>query len=181
MPPSGNGRMSLPSFLDTGMRFSSILARSIGAVVLVVAADRLSAQTAPAQLMGKWVMDTTNGADDQGLPKSETLVFSRTASGFRITSTTDEGQGASTSGFDCAPAGATTDLGGGQSMRCTIQITGDSVGYALDLLKGGKTIPTERGRLVVASTGHSLRDQYDALQAPKPPTHHRHIYSLSAP
>ena len=60
------------------------LARRVAITLAVVAtAGPLSAQTtAPAKLMGSWVMDTTNGSDDHGLPKSESLVFSPQPNGF---------------------------------------------------------------------------------------------------
>jgi len=160
------------------MHFRCLALRGIGTLALMVMANPLSAQSAPPpKLMGTWVMDTTNGPDDHGLPKSETLVFAPAPNGFRLTATTDDGQGPGTSTFTCATGGATTDAGGGQSLHCTLRITADSVLYALDLLKGGKTIPTERGRLIVAASGTMLRDQFDALSESGAPTHHRHIYA----
>jgi len=155
------------------------LALSIAAVVsLAASAGRAAAQSNPyAKLIGKWVMDTTNGPDDKGLPKSETLVFSRISGGIRITATEDDGQGPSTSGFNCLapPSGGLNDQGKGQSIRCTVRPTADSVMYALDAIDSAKkTTPIERGRLVVQSNG-LLRDQYDAM-TDTPPTHHRHIY-----
>jgi hypothetical protein len=148
----------------------------LAALVSVVAgASHLTAQSNPyAKLIGTWVMDSTNGADDKGLPKTEQLVFTRAGAGIRITATSDQGKGPSTSGFNCLAGGAMTDLGKSQSMRCTIQTTPDSVMYALDLVDGAKTSPVERGRLVVLPSG-LLRDQYDAVSS-TPPTHHRHIY-----
>jgi hypothetical protein len=151
------------------------LTLALAALVSFFAASRLTAQSDPyAKLIGTWVMDSTNGADDRGLPKSEQLVFSRVGAGLRITATTDQGKGPSTSGFNCLAGGAMTDLGKGQSMRCTIKTSPDSVMYALDMIANGKTSPVERGRLVVLPSG-LLRDQYDGVSS-TPPTHHRHIY-----
>ena len=159
------------------MHFRCLALRGFAALVLVVGGP-LSAQSAPlAKLMGTWVMDTTNGPDDHGLPKSETLVFAPTANGFRLTATTDDGQGPGTSTFACTTDGATTDVGGGRSMHCAVRLMSDSVLYALDAVKDGKTTPVERGRLIAAPSGHVLRDQYDALSEPNGPTHHRHIYA----
>jgi hypothetical protein len=129
------------------------------------------------KLIGTWVMDTTNGPDDNGLPKSEKLVLSRKAAGLRITASEDDGQGASTSAFNCqgSPAGGITDLGKGQSMKCTVHPIADSVMYALDVINGTKKAsPVERGWLVVQSNG-LLRDEYDAFGG-SASTHHRHIY-----
>ena len=150
---------------------------AVAVASLAAAAPRPTAQSDPfAKLIGTWVMDSTNGPDDKGLPKSEKLVFSRVGAALRITATEDNGQGPSTSGFNCLPApGSSTDLGKGQSMRCTIRTTPDSVMYALDLVDSAKkTSPVERGRLVVLKSG-LLRDQYDAVSE-SPATHHRHIY-----
>lgn len=144
-------------------------------VSVAAAGSRLTAQSDPyAKLIGTWVMDSTNGADDRGLPKSEQLVFSRVGTGLRISATSDVGKGPSTSGFNCSAGGTTADLGEGRSMRCTIHASPDSVMYALDMIANGKTSPVERGRLVVLPSG-LLRDQYDGVSS-TPPTHHRHIY-----
>jgi hypothetical protein len=130
----------------------------------------------PPKLMGTWVMDSTNGPGDRGLPKSETLVFAAETSGFRLTATTDEGKGPSTSTFDCTTSGATTALNESQVMLCTIHVTGDSVLYTLDVLEKGQSVSAERGRLVIAPSGRTLRDQYDATTGSHAPVHHRHIY-----
>ena len=129
------------------------------------------------KLIGTWVMDSTNGPDDNGLPKSEILVFARAAAGLRITATEDDGQGAGTSAFDCATGRGQTTSASGTSTQCTLRPMGDSVLYALDIRHGDSTIATERGRLVVLAAGHVLRDQYDATEGSRPATHHRHIYS----
>jgi hypothetical protein len=143
----------------------------------VATAGHLSAQaSAPAKLMGKWVMDTTNGSDDHGLPKSETLVFSPQTGGFHLVATEDDGQGPGTSTFDCAPSGASTTLSPTQVALCTIHVTGDSVLYTVDVLNNGQTVATERGRLVVSPSGQMLRDQYDATAGSAKATHHRHMY-----
>ena len=149
------------------------------AIVLAFAATAgaLLAQTSgQAKLMGTWVMDTTNGSDDHGLPKSETLVFSPQANGFHLVSTEDDGQGPGTSNFDCAPGGASTTLSPTQVLLCTIHLMPDSVLYTVDVLDSGKTVSTERGRLVLSASGQMLRDQYDATTGAKKATHHRHIY-----
>ncbi len=157
---------------------SRMLGLCIAALVsLAAAGSRPATQSDPyAKLIGTWVMDTTNGTDDKGLPKSETLVFSHVGAGLRISATTDEGKGASTSAFDClpAPGAGKTDLGDGKSMRCTIQTTPDSVAYSLNMIDNGKITPTEKGRIVVQPNG-LLRDQYAALSG-WTPTLHRHIY-----
>jgi hypothetical protein len=144
-------------------------------VSVAAVGSRLTAQSDPyAKLIGTWVMDSTNGADDHGLPKSEQLVFSRSGAALRISATTYAGQGPSTSGFNCLPAPGASNGMEGQLMRCTIRATPDSVVYALDAVDGAKTSPVERGRLVVLPSG-LLRDQYDGVSS-TPPTHHRHIY-----
>jgi hypothetical protein len=154
------------------------LARRVAITLAVVAtAGPLSAQTsAPAKLMGSWVMDTTNGSDDHGLPKSESLVFSLQPNGFHLVATEDDGKGPGTSTFDCAPGGASTTLSPTQVMLCTIHLTADSVLYTLDVLNNGQTVSTERGRLVVSQSGQMLRDQYDATSGSARATHHRHVY-----
>ena len=159
----------------------------VPALVLVSAGAGGSspAQSNPySKLIGTWVMDSTNGVDDKGLPKSEKLVFSRAGSALRITATEDDGAGPSTSTFNCpaAPAADTTRMGPSMDAVCTIRPTADSVMYSIDMIDKSKSdvvqhwkaIPTERGRLVVQSNG-LLRDQYDAM-TDTPPTHHRHIY-----
>jgi hypothetical protein len=149
------------------------------ALMLTAPFGLLSAQSDyTAKLMGTWVMDSTNGPGDHGLPKSETLVFSRGASGFTITSTSDEGKAPSTGSFDCMTAGAGTATAGssGTSVRCTIRVTSDSVIYAIDAIKDGKVTPVERGRLVVSSTGRDLRDEYNTNGGTSSASHHRHIY-----
>jgi hypothetical protein len=145
-------------------------------VVVAISPARALAQTDYSRLKGTWVMDTTNGPDDHGLPKSETLVFAPTANGFRLTSTEDDGQGPQTSNFDCTAAGAQT-TSGSSTVQCTVHPMRDSVGYAVDVRQNGKVVATERGRLIVASSGRTMRDEYDASDGGKPATHHRHIYS----
>jgi hypothetical protein len=147
------------------------------ALVSAGAGDHLPTQSSPyAKLIGTWVMDSTNGVDDKGLPSSEKLVFSVTRSTLRISATTDEGHGPWTSAFDCHDgSGAITDVGNGQSTKCVTRPTPDSVMYSLDMIDNGKTVPAEHGRLVVQPNG-LLRDQYDELSESGPATHHRHIY-----
>src|SRR5215469_10584674 len=145
------------------MRYRLLVMHGTLALALFASAGRLGAQASPpAKLMGKWVMDTTNGSDDHGLPKSETLVFSPQANGFHLIATTDDGQGPGTSTFDCAPGGASTTLSPTQVLLCTIHLMPDSVLYTVDVLTNGQTVSTERGRLVLAPSGQMLRDQYDA-------------------
>ncbi len=147
-------------------------------LTFIATAGHLSAQTnAPAKLMGKWVMDTTNGSDDHGLPKSETLVFSPQTGGFHLVATEDNGQGPGASTFDCAPGGASTTLSPTEVALCTIHLTADSVLYTVDVLNNGQTVSTERGRLVVSPSGQMLRDQYDATAGSAKATHHRHVYA----
>jgi hypothetical protein len=159
--------------------------RAIALVAIAIIAGQLPAQSnarakaqsgPPAKLMGKWVMDSTNGPGDHGLPKSETLVFSPEPNAFHLMVTEDDGQGPSTSNLECSPGGATTALSETEVMLCTIHVTADSVLYSLDALKNGQTVSTERGRLVVSPSGRVLRDQYDATTGSAAPTHHRHIY-----
>jgi len=138
--------------------------------------------TIPVMSAGTWVMDTTNGPDDHGLPKSETLSFAPAATGFRLSVVEDDGKGPSNSAFDCSTAdsGAATAMGSGASMRCSVRTTPDSTFYALDMVAGGKIQPVERGRLVVIGEGR-MRDEYDSMDpAGKPNGHHRHMYGRAA-
>lgn len=151
-----------------------------GVLSLTALSNRLTAQSgAYAKLVGAWVMDSTNGPDDNGLPKSETLVFSWAGKSLRIAATTDEGTGAGTSAFDCmtTAAGGTTDVGGGVSTHCTPHAYADSVVYAVEVRKGGQVVATEHGRLVISGKGKTLRDEYDATSGGGAPTHHRHVYT----
>jgi len=161
--------------------FHGALLLAFAAPLAGVSSQTLAATKAPtapsAKLMGKWVMDTTNGADDHGLPKTETLVFAPLNNGFHLTATADDGQGPATSTFDCAPGGASTTLGANQVMLCTIHLTGDSLLYTVDVLNNGETVSTERGRLVLSASGQTLRDQYDATSGSAKATHHRHVYA----
>jgi hypothetical protein len=160
-----------------GMHLASLVIRGTTMAALSALLSQLGAQSnPPPKLMGTWVMDSTNGPGDRGLPKSETLVFVAEANGFRLTATTDEEQGPSTSTFDCTTAGATTTLSATQVMLCTIRMTADSVLYTADVLEKGHSVAAERGRLVVSPSGRMLRDQYDATTGPHAPVHHRHIY-----
>jgi len=146
--------------------------------VLGVGADQLSSQPAAYQkLVGTWVMDSTNGTDDHGLPKSEKLVISTTATGIQIVATEDAGQGPGTSTIDCKSKPIAAPSGTGSSTQCSVRVVGDSVLYALDIRNNGTVVAGERGRLVVRSDGHTMRDQYNATEDTKPATHHRHIYS----
>jgi hypothetical protein len=151
----------------------------IAALVLLPAgaASRVSARSSPySKLVGTWVMDSTNGPDDNGLPKSETLVFAVVGSTLRITATADEGNGSSTSIFKChSGSGAANDLGKGMSAVCTLRNTPDSVMYDLVVSDSGKAVSSEKGRLVVRPDG-LLRDQYEAISGTSPATQHRHIY-----
>ena len=107
-----------------------------GTLVLAVSGGRLAAQPGVyAKLAGTWVMDSTNGPDDHGLPKSETLVFSSVGPALRIGATTDDGKGPEKSAFDCTAKGAMADAGGGASTRCTANPHADSVVYAVDILQ----------------------------------------------
>lgn len=144
---------------------------------LPLTAQRLPAQAVFAKLAGTWVMDSTNGPDDHGLPKNETLVFSSAGSVLRIAATTDDGKGPDKSAFSCTTKGAMADLGGGFSARCTVHPFADSTLYAVDVLQGGKVVSGERGRIVPLSGGKRLRDEFDATDGDAPPTHHRHIYT----
>jgi hypothetical protein len=148
-----------------------------GILALAVPGQQLTAQPAVyAKLSGTWVMDSTNGPDDHGLPKSETLEFSTAGPALRIAATEDDGKGPGKSTFDCTAKGATGDMGAGMTSRCTVHAYADSVVYAVDILKAGKVVAGERGRLVVYGGGTSLRDQYDATDGAGPATHHRHHY-----
>jgi hypothetical protein len=159
------------------MHIGALVIHAITAAAFWALLTQPGAQSSPpAKLMGTWVMDTTNGPGDKGLPKSETLVFAPETNGFRLTATTDEGKGPSTSMFDCTTAGATTTLSETQVMLCTIHVTADSVLYTLDVLDKGQTVSAERGRLVISQSGRALRDQYDATAGSHAPVHHRHIY-----
>ena len=159
------------------MPLGSLVIRGTAMAALAALPSQLGAQSSPPpKLMGTWVMDSTNGPGDRGLPKSETLVFMAEANGFRLTATTDEGQGPSTSTFDCTTGGATTTLSATQVMLCTIHMTADSVLYTVDVLEKGHTVSAERGRLIVSPSGRMLRDQYDASTGSHAPAHHRHIY-----
>jgi hypothetical protein len=160
-------RRSLPLFI-------------VGMLSWGIAGGRVAAQSdAYAKLVGTWVMDSTNGPDDKGLPKSETLKFSRVGKALRIAATTDEGTGASSSAFDCltAAGGGTADVGNGVLTHCLPHPYADSVVYAIDVTKGGQIVATERGRLVVSGGGKTLRDEYDATSGAGAATHHRHIYT----
>jgi hypothetical protein len=149
-----------------------------GMLALAVHGQRLSAQPPVyARLSGTWVMDSTNGPDDHGLPKSETLVFSTAGPALQIAATEDDGKGPDKSAFSCTPKGSTADLGGGLSARCTVHPFADSTLYAVDVLQGGKVVSGERGRLVPLAGGKRLRDEYDASSGTAPATHHRHIYT----
>jgi len=164
------------------MRHHSAIALSSG-LLLVLGAHAVAAQAnAYRRIAGTWVMDSTNGPDDHGLPKSETLVFATTPQGVRITATEDDGKGPATSSFNCASVNgsAASAKGNASSTTCTVRATADSVAYALDVRNKGALVATERGRLVVSADGESLRDEYDATDGPKPATHHRHIYNKSA-
>lgn len=155
----------------------SLASAGLTIVVLAAAPHPLHAQANPlARLMGRWAMDSTNGVDDHGLPKSETLVFAAQPTGFRITATEDDGQGPVTSTFDCAPGGGTTQLGPTEVMLCTIRVVGDSVLYTVDDLKNGQSASTERGRLVVGGSNRTLRDEYEASLGSHKATRHRHVY-----
>lgn len=159
------------------MHLGSLVLRGTAFAAFLTFASQLRAQSnPPAKLMGTWVMDSTNGPGDKGLPKSETLVFAPEANGFRLTATTDEGKGPSTSTFDCTTGGASTTLSETQVMLCTIHLTADSVLYTVDVLEKGQTVSAERGRLIVSPSGRALRDQYDATTGSHSPVHHRHIY-----
>jgi hypothetical protein len=149
-----------------------------GTLVVAVSGGPLAAQPGVyATLAGTWVMDSATGPDDHGLPKSETLVFSAVGPALRIAATTDDGKGPGTSAFECTAKGAMADAGGGASTRCTAHPYADSVVYAVDVLRGGKVVAEERGRLVVSAGGQALRDEYDATSGTAPPTHHRHRYT----
>ncbi len=144
---------------------------------LPLAAHRLPAQAVYAKLSGTWVMDSTNGPDDHGLPKSETLEFSMSGPALRIAATEDDGKGPHKSAFSCTTRGSTADLGGGLSARCTVHPFADSTLYAVDVIQGGKVVSGERGRIVPLPGGKRLRDEYDATSGTAPATHHRHIYT----
>jgi len=149
-----------------------------GLLALALPGQRLAAQPpAYARLSGTWVMDSTNGPDDHGLPKSEALVFSTAGPALQIAATEDDGKGPDKSAFSCTPKGSTADLGGGVSARCTVRAFADSTLYAVDVLQGGKVVSGERGRLVPLPGGKRLRDEYDATSSTAPATHHRHIYT----
>jgi hypothetical protein len=148
-----------------------------GTLALAVSGSPVTAQQgAYAKLAGTWVMDSTTGPDDHGLPKSETLVFSTEGPALRIAATEDNGKGPGTSTFDCTAKAATGTAGPGVTTRCTVHPYADSVVYAVDVLKDGKVVAGERGRLVVSPSGTTLRDQYDATSGAGPATHHRHHY-----
>jgi len=151
----------------------------VGMLSLAIAGRRVAAQSVYSKLAGTWVMDSTNGPDDKGLPKSETLAFSRVGKSLRISATTDEGTGAGTSAFDCVTdaGGGTTDAGNGVLTHCVPHAYADSVVYAVDVTKAGQIVATERGRLVLSAGGTTLRDEYDATSGGGAATHHRHIYT----
>jgi hypothetical protein len=156
--------------------------RSLLFIALLVAAasGNASAQSDPyARLIGTWSVDSMNGAADVGLPKSQTLTFTRSGAIVGVAATTDDGQGPSTLFLNCSSAtkGATRDLGSGETARCTFRPTADSVLYTLVISKNGQTTTSENGRLVVSPSGHQLRDEYDATAKAGQPGHYRHIYS----
>ena len=144
---------------------------------LVAGGAPLGAQ-AYSRLTGTWVMDSTNGPDDHGLPKSETLTFTPAAHGFDLTATEDDGQGPQTSKFSCVSTPSPSGSAGAESAtECRLQPMRDSVRYMVDVRQNGKVVATERGRLVVSADGKQLRDQYDATEGTGAATHHRHIYN----
>ena len=160
-----------------------ILSLIVAGVLSLAASTRTRAQSdAYVKLIGTWSLDSMTGPGEGALPKSETLVFSRSGSILRVTATTDEGQGPATTVFDCSSAagGATRDIGAGQSARCTLHPMADSVRYTLVLRKNGHITGTEHGRLVVSQSGRALRDEYDETSGSGPAMHRRHVYSKTS-
>jgi len=159
-----------------------------GVALLGVTAVRLSAQTGDyRRVVGTWVMDSTNGPDDHGLPKSEKLVITTTTrgiqTGIQILVTEDDGSGPSTSTLDCrsALAPAPAPSASGSAVQCAVSTAGDSVMYAVKSFQNGDLVAAEQGRLVVLSGGRWMRDEYDAVEAGgRPATHHRHVYRKTA-
>jgi hypothetical protein len=153
---------------------------STGIFALASVTGRSRVQSDPyAKLIGTWSIDSMNGSGDLGLPKSQTVAFTRSGAIVRVAATTDDGQGPSTLLLDCSSAthGATRDLGSGQIARCRFRPTADSVMYTLVIRKNGQTIASEHGRLVVSPSGDQLRDEYDATTKSGQPGHYRHVYS----
>jgi hypothetical protein len=192
-----DGQRLFPRDLMVRRTFASVV---VGVLSLAVGMGRAHAQTDPyAKLIGTWAVDSMNGVDDNGLPKTQTIAFSRSGSVLHVTLTTDDGNGPTTLVVDCSAAavGATRDLCSGQSARCTLHPSADSIMYTLVVRKSGEIIASERGRLVVSQSGTRLRDDYDATRAklvlsPSGATllgdydttggsgqlgHHRHVYS----
>jgi hypothetical protein len=157
-----------------------------GVVLLLCTAVRLSGQTGDyGRVVGTWVMDSTNGPDDHGLPKSEKLVITTTTraiqSGIQIVVTEDDGRGPSTSTLDCRSARAPAPSTSGSATQCTVSTAGDSLMYQVMSFSNGDLVAAEQGRLVVLSGGRWMRDEYDAVEGGgKPATHHRHIYRKTA-
>lgn len=152
-------------------------------VLALATSTRSRAQSDPyAKLIGTWSIDSMTGAGEGPLPKSETVAFSRSKPILRVTAISDEGQGPATTVFDCSSArrGTSRDLGDGQSARCTLHPTADSILYTLVIRKKGRITGTEHGRLVVSKSGSVLRDEYDETVGSGPPMHRRHIYSKTS-
>jgi hypothetical protein len=142
----------------------------MGALAAVAAAVRSPGQSDPyAKLIGTWAVDSMNGVDDNGLPQSQTIAFARSGTVIHITLTTDDGTGPTSLVVNCSPAtgGASRDLGSGQSARCTLHPSADSIMYTLEVRKSGQIIASEHGRLVVSNAGTTLRDDYDATRGAK--------------
>ena len=142
----------------------------MGALAAAVAAARSPGQSDPyAKLIGTWAVDSMNGVDDNGLTRSQTIAFSRSGAVIHVTLTTDDGTGPISLVVNCSPttAGAIRDLGSGQSARCTLHPSADSILYTLEVRKSGQIIASERGRLVVSNAGTTLRDDYDATRGAK--------------
>jgi hypothetical protein len=143
---------------------------TIGALAAVAAAARSSSQSDPySKLIGTWAVDSMNGADDYGVPKSQTIAFSRSGTVIHVTLTIDDGTGPTSLVVNCSAAtgGAARNLGGGQSARCSLHPLADSIMYTLEVRKDSQIIASERGRLVVSNAGTTLRDDYDATRGAK--------------
>lgn len=142
----------------------------MGALAAAAATARSRGQSDPyAKLIGTWAVDSMNGADDNGLPISQTIAFSRSGTVIHVTLTIDDGTGPTSLMVNCSAAtrGATRDLGSGQSARCRLRPLADSIMYTLEVRKSTQIIASEHGRLVVSNAGTTLRDDYDATRGAK--------------
>ena len=157
------------------------LTLALATLALAVVSTKVPAQSDPyGKLIGTWSVDSMNGVNDVGMPKSQTLTLSHEGTAaIRVLAVTVDSTGRSTLDLLCSGAskGATRDIGSGEIARCTFRPTPDSVVYTLVIRKNGQTIASEQGRLVVSRSGSQLRDEYYAPMPSGQPGHYRHIYT----